>query len=351
MRKDVKFGLTIGAILICTLVVYLIVLMQGGGSTTTPGGGVALNPPAANDSGTPTPTESQPQSDETTSPTANANSTASESPATSTQKPTDATSQLEVAPTTKPSGNSSEANADWNNLLDHGNNTRLLAIAPQRTETPIIDKSTDRYPTTITPDGQPATIDNLPNLPAQNTNNGVNSAMTLFAMSGPTTRPVTDTFATARPPSISAADPSGVTPNTALATQRTHVIARGENLWSIAVAAYGNGKYVNKIIQANPGLDPKHLRVGKVLTIPELNAVERSVPMMGAAAAAPVAVNSAEAYRVVSGDSLEAIAQKLYGDPRMMDKIYALNKPLIGADENRLKVGWVLKLPAPPTAR
>ena len=34
----------------------------------------------------------------------------------------------------------------------------------------------------------------------------------------------------------------------------------------------------------------------------------------------------------------------------MMDKLYEMNKKLIGPDENVLKIGWILKLPQAPAA-
>jgi nucleoid-associated protein YgaU len=54
-------------------------------------------------------------------------------------------------------------------------------------------------------------------------------------------------------------------------------------------------------------------------------------------------------YTVISGDTLESISRKLYGTAGMIDKLYLANKSLIGEDENMLKIGWVLKLPQPPT--
>jgi nucleoid-associated protein YgaU len=136
-------------------------------------------------------------------------------------------------------------------------------------------------------------------------------------------------------------------PDAAQNTPRTHVVASGESLWTIAAVVYGDGSYYGKIAAANPNVDPKHLRVGTVLTIPPLGDSEKS----SAAQSSSGKIDPATQYQVASGDSLEAIAVKLYDKPAMKDKLYELNRALIGADENRLKVGWILKLPEPPTVR
>jgi nucleoid-associated protein YgaU len=71
-----------------------------------------------------------------------------------------------------------------------------------------------------------------------------------------------------------------------------------------------------------------------------------SAHIPGSAAAT---IDSAHEYRVQPGDSLHKISIRLYGRFDQADKIYQLNKQLIGEDPHRLKVGQVLKLPQPPT--
>lgn len=50
---------------------------------------------------------------------------------------------------------------------------------------------------------------------------------------------------------------------------KTHTVRRGETLFSIAKATYGDGKAWKRIIAANPGVTPSKLRVGQVLVMPE----------------------------------------------------------------------------------
>ena len=52
------------------------------------------------------------------------------------------------------------------------------------------------------------------------------------------------------------------------AAGNTHVVKRGETLYSIAKASYGDGKQWQKIASANPGVSPSTLKVGQTLVIP-----------------------------------------------------------------------------------
>jgi nucleoid-associated protein YgaU len=48
----------------------------------------------------------------------------------------------------------------------------------------------------------------------------------------------------------------------------THVIQKGDTLWSIARQYLGDGKRWKEILQANPGIQPDKLRVGSTITLP-----------------------------------------------------------------------------------
>lgn len=305
VRKDVKFGMTIGAILVVTLVVYIIVLYRGGSASNNHPEKIAVVAPPTDtdaaarpgDSGAAGPTRSDADA---SAPTDNATSGSLTPPA-----PMDS-----AGPATQPASSSGVADA-WDAALNRGEVKMLAADSnPQHTITPTIDR-TDSAPIRsdmVAQDGHAPLVD----LPA-------------------TTQP---TVAIGLP----APGPAG---------QRTHVVRSGENLWTISAAVYGNSKYWKQIVAANPGLDPKNLRVGKTLIILELGNVARSQPVDSGFAAVVADPNSS--YKVVSGDSLERIAIRLYGSAQMKDNLYEANKSLIGPDEDRLKVGWILKLPQPPT--
>ena len=50
--------------------------------------------------------------------------------------------------------------------------------------------------------------------------------------------------------------------------ERKYTVARGDNLWDIAEQFYGDGAAWKKISEANPGLRPRALPVGREITIP-----------------------------------------------------------------------------------
>ena len=49
---------------------------------------------------------------------------------------------------------------------------------------------------------------------------------------------------------------------------KTYTVKKGDTLFSIAKASYGTGRDWQKIVSANPGLDPQKLKPGQTLTIP-----------------------------------------------------------------------------------
>jgi len=159
-------------------------------------------------------------------------------------------------------------------------------------------------------------------------------------------------------PNVLAAHPQPTTvlPSTQPArhgSSRTHVVQKNETLSSIAAAAYGNSSYYPHILRANPSLDPKRMKPGMTIVLPDVADVKPTdVPGGGTATTASHAagpINSASQYKVVAGDSLHKISVKLYGKSDMADKLYQLNKEQIGSDPAKLKVGTMLKLPTAPT--
>jgi nucleoid-associated protein YgaU len=134
--------------------------------------------------------------------------------------------------------------------------------------------------------------------------------------------------------------PSGAAP-------KNYTVASGDSIARIAEIVYGSQAYYKVILEANPKVDPMKLRPGMVLVIPD---VKETRGRGGHDDDSPApAIESKAEYRVVAGDSLNKIAIKLYGKADRWEEIYDLNKDKIGTDPARLKLGMILKLPAPPT--
>ena len=47
-----------------------------------------------------------------------------------------------------------------------------------------------------------------------------------------------------------------------------HEVMAGDNLWDIAKEMYGDGTKWMMIMDANPGINPKNLKIGSKLTVP-----------------------------------------------------------------------------------
>jgi nucleoid-associated protein YgaU len=322
MRKDVKFGLTIGAILVVTLVVYVIVLSRGPAvppklGLVMPG---ASDRPADPTDSTPMPSAS-PHTDVAETGTGD-QATVPGTDSATTPAPTAGTDA--ALPATQPTADSKAT--DWDRALSNGMPPSLSApAAPEHTVTPMIDSQS-----------------------ANSSHEGVSrTPSTPMIDTLPTTQPSSQFVAT----SLYASDPTppaaSVQPAPVAAEPRTHRVASGESPYSIAQSVYGNSRYYKRILAANPGIDPRHLKIGQVLVIPELSDAEKNP--VSATNAGETHVDSATMYTVISGDTLESISRKLYGSASMIDRLYLANKSLIGPDENMLKIGWVLKLPQAPT--
>jgi 5'-nucleotidase/UDP-sugar diphosphatase len=49
---------------------------------------------------------------------------------------------------------------------------------------------------------------------------------------------------------------------------RTHTVVKGDTLYQISVKYYGTGSKWPRIVEANPGLKPERMPVGKTIVIP-----------------------------------------------------------------------------------
>jgi LysM repeat protein len=134
------------------------------------------------------------------------------------------------------------------------------------------------------------------------------------------------------PPTVTPAAPPA--PSTDL---KEYVIASGDTLGALARK---NGISLKALLEANPGVNPKRLKVGQKVEIP---AGGTSVATAGGAGAetpdADAAAGDTTTYTVKSGDTLSKIAKLNHTS---FKKIMALND----LKTTSIKVGQKLKLPA-----
>jgi len=328
MRKDVRFGLAIGGVLLAVIVVYTLSVRKKPVQT-------AVEPtPAVEQTATtdnpPTPVEEtheQPQSGTQVA------SAQQPDPFATTVAPHDAGS---AGPAVSATPNDPRSVTDWNQLLATGQRP------PTVTSTPTSEA------------------------PAAQVNH--TDAQAAASTTGGSTTGVSEgTSATTGgegPGSAAANTPAASTPAANGASgqgSRTYKVQKGDTLSSIAKAEYGSANFYPHILRANPGLDPQRLRPGMTINLPDRQQVlphgstqaSEGPASLGAnnpsTGSGQAAVDASRQYRVQAGDSLYKISVKLYGNGGHVDKIYEKNKQLIGADPARLKTGMVLELPEAPT--
>ncbi len=117
----------------------------------------------------------------------------------------------------------------------------------------------------------------------------------------------------------------------------TYTIKEGDYLQTIAQTLFGDATLWPAIIKANPGINPKRLKIGQKIIIPDNL---RAATETGTKATSPSSDGST--YTIQPGDTLGKIAKKLYGKERMWSKIQNVNPNL---DPRRLTVGQKIKLP------
>lgn len=131
-----------------------------------------------------------------------------------------------------------------------------------------------------------------------------------------------------------------------------HTVRPSETLTSISIRYFGTSGHVDAILRANPYLDPRRLRPGRVIKVPKDPENIQGKPVEPAPPASPPgstpdAGPQAREYVVQPGDTLSGIASDVYGSAAMAREIYQANRDVM-TDEDSLRVGMKLRLPPKP---
>lgn len=153
------------------------------------------------------------------------------------------------------------------------------------------------------------------------------------------------------PSSEETADISGTTPiapqiepaRVAVAETKKYTVKSGDTLVTIAKEFYGDSGKWQLISKANNNLDPKKLKIGMVLIIPEVGGKAKPATGVTPAPEAPAEASGERTHTIAKGDSLWKIAEKYYGDGKKYKLIMKANNI---TDASALKVGQVVKIPA-----
>lgn len=334
MRKDLKIGMAIGAVLLVVVIVYFAMPKPDAGQTElaeagAPGDG-GNDPAAAVDPEASTPEEDV-RTDEAAETPAGARpgAVAANGTPPGPADPFDANARAPDADEADETAPPDDGGTNWAKLLVTGE-----FAPPLRTVTPG----------TPVPGGPsvsgPAGAGNSPASPIER------EPVASDGVPGPS-----DSTAAARIP----------TEHDAAGNVRKHVMKKDETYTSIAKLLYGDGRHYLAIQSANPDLDPERIRPGTVINLPDPASIKGANSGSGAepagpngtggasVAAGPRAIDPKTEYEVKPNDSLHKIATSVYGTSTMWKKIYELNQQAIGSDPEKLKLGMVLKLPPNPS--
>lgn len=334
MRKDLHVGLAIGGVLLAVLIVWGVVVNHGKQHNKQ----VTLETTASGGTGSEIPPPVAPADGASPIATPDAGSTPAVAPAPTT-------------PVADPSAGAAPATPAAPAVAETKDTNWTALLAGSGTIPPAADAA-PAAPITVA-DATPK------NDPVADARSQITAPASPADGSTQTADSKTSSITTT-PPIVSSALPSVHVDGAAVS--RTHKVAKGETFASISRAVYGDSRYYDQIAQANPKINPNRLRPGTIINLPdaaEVKASSKPEPRTETAAnsasasprktSSPAAVDSQKEYRVVAGDSLYKISMHLYGSGEEVDHIYALNKETIGPDESKLKLGMLLKIPAPPT--
>ncbi len=143
---------------------------------------------------------------------------------------------------------------------------------------------------------------------------------------------------------------NGTTGNAGSHHAGTYVIRHGDTLVAIARRIYGNARMVRAIERANPGMDPRRLRVGQKIRLPHSHRRSQHLTShhrrAGLARYHGHAASGHKIYIVRRGDTLIQIARREYHRAADWKLIYRANRRQIGSRPSDIRIGEKLVIPA-----
>ena len=135
-------------------------------------------------------------------------------------------------------------------------------------------------------------------------------------------------------------------PAPAPAAGADYVVQKGDTLEGIARTKLGDGQKWKSIVDLNPGLNPKALKVGQTIKLPAGGSAGSEIAAKPAAPAGSEAPAGANTCTVQKGDTLIAISRKFFGSDADWKRILEANKSQLKGDAGNLQPGMKLTIPA-----
>ncbi len=123
--------------------------------------------------------------------------------------------------------------------------------------------------------------------------------------------------------------------------QKKYTIQKGDSFAKIARKVLGDEKYTKALVRANPQCDPRNLRVGDEIVVPDITDASKAATSNVAPIKNKIDPN---VYIVQKSDTLIKIAEKLYGNKLDWKKLYEANRDILD-DPNTLVPGTEIRIP------
>ena len=131
---------------------------------------------------------------------------------------------------------------------------------------------------------------------------------------------------------------------------KEYIVKKGDNLWKIAVAVYGDGYKWTEIAKENKLTNPGIIEKDQKLILPKIESKETSVAIEATDKSEIVGkgesntLTEQKEYTVVKGDNLWKICVANYKDGYKWTKVWELNKKVL-LNPSSLEIGMKLILP------
>ncbi len=130
-----------------------------------------------------------------------------------------------------------------------------------------------------------------------------------------------------------------------------YIVRKGDTLAAISRRVYGSERMIHALERANPGLDPRRMRIGQKIHLPRRSRISRRSGMRHRVTRASLhrahayTTRGGRTYVVRAGEDLSGIARKFYGHAGMWKRIYNANRRIIGSSPNDLRAGERIVIP------
>ncbi len=125
-----------------------------------------------------------------------------------------------------------------------------------------------------------------------------------------------------------------------------YIVRKNDTLASISRRIYGSERMIHALERANPGLDPRRMRIGQRIRLPHhgrtaMTGTSHRVRHHTYASSS----RGGRTYVVRAGEDLSGIARRFYGNPGLWRRIYNANRRIIGSSPNKLRAGERIVIP------